>query len=312
MTRMTQQTSHRVGVALLTLLGVIQIAACSNNPVSPEERVATLEIDELPSLLVPGDTLQLEVVVLDAAGSEVQGAAITWTSSDPAVATVSSTGLVTAEAEGTTTITAEVLTVTSTADLVVTPGSTSYEVGFESIWRASTHPASFPANPSFSGLIGGTHGDNVMFWAEGSPASYGIKQVAELGSKTPLDFEVEAAILDGTGDGLLSGGGISPSPGSVQLTFDVSVDFPLVTLVSMIAPSPDWFVGVSSLSLLDEGSWVSSVVIELFAYDAGTDSGVIYTSPDEATVPRANISLITVSPFDVASPLGTFTFTRQP
>ena len=90
MTRMTQPTSHRVGVALLTLLGVIQIAACSNNPVSPEERVATLEIDELPSLLVPGDTLQLEVVVLDADSSEVQFATISWTSSDLAVATVSS------------------------------------------------------------------------------------------------------------------------------------------------------------------------------------------------------------------------------
>jgi hypothetical protein len=146
---MTQRTSHRLGIGLLTLLGVIQLASCSNNPVSPEERVATLEIDELPSLLVPGDTLQLEVVVLDAAGSEVQFAAISWTSSDLAVATVSSTGLVTAGAEGTTTITAEVLTVTSTADLVVTPGSTSYEVVFESIWSAGTHPASFPANPHF-------------------------------------------------------------------------------------------------------------------------------------------------------------------
>ena len=93
--------------------------------------------------------------------------------------------------------------------------------------------------------------------------------------------------------------------------FDVNVDFPLVTLVSMIAPSPDWFVGVSSLSLLEEGSWLGSVVVELFAYDAGTDGGVIYTSPNEATEPRANISRITASPFDVASPLGTFTFTRR-
>ncbi len=310
MTRMTQQAPHRLGVALLTLLGVIQLASCSNNPVSPEERVATLEIDELPSLLVPGDTLQLEVVVLDEAGSEVQFATISWTSSDLAVATVSSDGLITAVAEGTTIITAEVLAASDTATLVVTTGSTSYQVVFDATWSVTTHSTSFPANPSFSGLIGGTHGDSVTFWAEGSLASFGIKQMAELGSKTPLDFEVEAAILDGTGDGLLSGGGILPSPGSVQLTFDVSVDFPLVTLVSMIAPSPDWFVGVSSLSLLDEGSWVSSVVIELFAYDAGTDSGVIYTSPDEPTDPRDNISLITVSPFDVA--LGTFTFTRQP
>ena len=308
---MTQRTPHRLGVGLLAFLGAIQLAACDNNPVSPEERVATLEISELPSLLVPGDTLQLEAVALDAAGSVVQGATISWTSSDLAVATVSSTGLVTAGAEGTSTITGAVLTVSDTAQLAVTPDTTSYDIAFESIWSATTHPASFPANPSFSGLIGGTHGDSVTFWAEGSVASFGIKQMAEFGSKTPLDFEVEAAILAGTAEGLLAGGGISPSPGGVELTLDVSVDFPLVTLVSMISPSPDWFVGISSLSLLDEGSWVSSVVIELFAYDAGTDSGVIYTSPNEATDPRVDISRITVSPFDVASPLGTFTFTRR-
>ena len=308
---MTQSTPHRLGVGLLALLGVIQLAACTT-PVAPEERVETLELSDLPSLLLPGDTLTLEVIAFDASGSEVKDAVISWTSSDPAVATVSSTGLVTAGAEGTSIFTAAVQTVSDTAQLAVTPNSTSYDIVFESIWSASTHPASFPANPHFSGLIGGTHGDSVTFWAEGSLASYGIKQMAEFGSKTPLDFEVEAAILGGTADGLLSGGGIDPSPGSVQLAFDVSVDFPLVTLVAMIAPSPDWFVGVNSLSLLDEGSWVTSLVIQLFAYDAGTDSGVIYTSPDEPTDPRDNISLITVSPFDVASPLGTFTFTRQP
>ena len=31
----------------------------------------------------------------------------------------------------------------------------------------------------------------------------------------------------------------------------VTTDHPRVTLVTMIAPSPDWFVGVSGLSLLD-------------------------------------------------------------
>ena len=44
---MTQQTPQRLGVGLLTLLGTIQLAAC-DNPVSPEDRVATLAITELP------------------------------------------------------------------------------------------------------------------------------------------------------------------------------------------------------------------------------------------------------------------------
>jgi hypothetical protein len=307
---MTERTHHRLGVGLLALFGALQLAACSD-PLLPEETVATLEITtELPSFLIPSETLQLQAIARDAAGLAVAGVMISWTSSDQAVATVSSTGLVTAGAEGLSTITAAVLTVSSSAQLTVTTASTSYDVVFESTWSANTHPASSPGNPHFSPLIGGTHQANVTFWAEGSLASDGMKDMAELGSITPLDSEVEAAIQAGTADGLLSGAGTPLSPGSVELTFDVSVDFPLVTRVSMVAPSPDWFVGVSSLSLLEEGSWVSSVVIQMFPYDAGTDSGVIYTSANEATDPRASISRIIVSPFDVMSPMGTFTFTR--
>ena len=132
MTRMTQQTPHRSGIGLLALLGVIQLAACTT-PVTPEERVETLEITELPSLLLPGDTLQLEVVALDASGSEVQDAVISWTSSDLAVATVSSSGLVTAATEGTSTITATVQMVSDTAQVAVTPSSTSYDIDRKSV-----------------------------------------------------------------------------------------------------------------------------------------------------------------------------------
>lgn len=50
-----------------------------------------------------------------------------------------------------------------------------------------------------------------------------------------------------------------------------------MSFVSMIDPSPDWFVGVSRLELcLDNGSWVESKVLDLFPWDAGTDSGPTY------------------------------------
>ena len=90
-------------------------------------------------------------------------------------------------------------------------------------------------------------------------------------------------------------------------------EFSRLTLVTMVAPSPDWFLGVSELELLTpgpEGDWVDELVVELHAYDAGTDSGVIYTSADFNTVPAQNISLITSSPFDEGVPLGTLTILR--
>jgi spondin-1 len=42
-------------------------------------------------------------------------------------------------------------------------------------------------------------------------------------------------------------------------------------------PSPDWIVGVSGLELcLKNCSWVDAKVLNLYPWDAGTDSGVSY------------------------------------
>ncbi len=188
-----------------------------------------------------------------------------------------------------------------------------YTVTFQATWSAATHPVDFPASPHFSGLIGGTHDSTVSFWTVGGIASDGIRNMAELGSKSPLDAEVRAAIDAGRAGAVLSGGGIGVSPGTVSLEFEISRTFPLVTLVSMIAPSPDWFVGVSSLSLLQNGTWVDDVRIDLYPYDAGTDNGVTYQSPDAVTTPRQPIVRIEGAPFagsGTVAPLGTFTFRR--
>ena len=73
----------------------------------------------------------------------------------------------------------------------------------------------------------------------------------------------------------------------VKTVFSVSSDFPRITLVSMVAPSPDWFAGVRGLALLDGETWVEELVVPLYPYDAGTDSGISYTAADVATVPPA-------------------------
>lgn len=194
------------------------------------------------------------------------------------------------------------------------PATTArYRVTFEASWSAATHPTDFPVSAHFSGLIGGTHDARMSLWAPGGTASDGIRNMAELGSKSPLDAEVNAAIASGQARFLLSGGGIGRSPGSVSLEFEMARSHPLVTLVSMIAPSPDWFVGVSGLSLVRDGNWVEELRVDLFPYDAGTDGGVTYLSPDQTTTPRQAIARIMGYPLGTNStvtPLGTFTFRR--
>lgn len=79
---------------------------------------------------------------------------------------------------------------------------------------------------------------------------------------SPLDAEIDAAIRAGTTQSVIRGDG-AESPGTVTVTLQVTPDFPLVTLVTMVAPSPDWFVGVDSMSLVEDGHWVSERVVPL-------------------------------------------------
>ena len=188
----------------------------------------------------------------------------------------------------------------------------TYRVTFESTWSAATHPDDFPPNAHFSGLIGGVHDATATLWETGDLASEGIEDMAERGAKDPLRAEVEALIGEGHAFAVLSGGGIGSSPGSITLTFEVTEDYPYVSLVSMLAPSPDWFVGVDGLSLREGDMWATERVVELYAYDAGTDSGPTYDSENDDTVPPEPIAALTDPPFLVdgtVPPVGSFTFT---
>ncbi|MBT3398010.1 hypothetical protein HOA55_01455 [archaeon] len=166
----------------------------------------------------------------------------------------------------------------------------TYELVFTATWSGESHPSDFPSSAHWSGLIGATHNENVIFWDLGGISSDGIKLMAETGGKGDLIKEVETKIAGQNANQVLSGSGISPSPGQARIVFNMSENYPLVTLVSMVAPSPDWFVGVSGLSLYEDENWVDSKEIELFAYDAGTDGGVDYTSVNVETSPRKLIS----------------------
>lgn len=66
-----------------------------------------------------GENVQLEAAVYDSGNAPIPGASVTWSSSNPTVATVSSTGLVTAVSNGTARITAESESVTSSIEVVV-------------------------------------------------------------------------------------------------------------------------------------------------------------------------------------------------
>ncbi len=193
-------------------------------------------------------------------------------------------------------------------------GSATYMFTFNSSWSAATHPSNFPANPHYSGFIGANHSDAVSLWQVGSLASAGVKQVAETGSKSELIPEIQAAIANQAAETQISEGGVATSPDAISFMFEVSSDYSKVSLISMLAPSPDWFVGVSSLELCENGEWLTELNRDAFVYDAGTDSGPSYTSSNEATVPAELVTRLDEAPFLVNGsvvPVGRFSFVKQ-
>ena len=68
--------------------------------------VATVEVIPNPATVTVGQTGQLAVVLEDATGAELTGREVVWSTSDPAVATVTEQGVVTGVAAGEATITA--------------------------------------------------------------------------------------------------------------------------------------------------------------------------------------------------------------
>ena len=185
-------------------------------------------------------------------------------------------------------------------------GEAVYAVTFDATWSAETHPDAFPAGAHFSPLAGAAHAEGVALWAPGAAATDGLRDVAERGATDRLRAEVEAL---GALAVYAEGDGVARSPGAGRWTVRVSDDRPLVSVVSMLAPSPDWFVGVDRLDLRAGGGWADRVVVDLAVYDAGTDSGATYTAPDAPTTPRDPVTATDYLPL-AETTVGTFTVER--
>ncbi len=191
--------------------------------------------------------------------------------------------------------------------------SADYSVRFEATWSAQTLPVQFPSSAHFSGLVGAAHSADIEFWAPGQLASAGVSIVAETGSVSQMNNEVNAAVNAGNALARINGGAVSISPGNVSTTFTVNTDYPLITLITMIAPSPDWFVGTHGENLLIDGNWVESLTVPLFGYDSGTDSGATFIASNQDTQPPQPISLLSGPLVEVGGavvPFGQFVFTR--
>lgn len=168
---------------------------------------------------------------------------------------------------------------------------------------------------AFTPVFQAFHDGSFDLFDNGSPASFGLEQVAELGSTGDLAAEFAAAAPSGTS--ATSSGGPVVGGGSVTTGFTITnpADNRYFSFASMVVPTNDLFIGNGNnlaYEVFDAaGSFNGPLTITLFGtnvYDAGTevnnaDNGAAFLAGIDATqgeVEGGNVSLFISDPGYIA------------
>ncbi|PWA23418.1 hypothetical protein CCH79_00006029 [Gambusia affinis] len=138
-----------------------------------------------------------------------------------------------------------------------------------------------------------SHNHHFRLWEEGSSASPGVQSFAEVGVTVELMKAAKEARKKRTVGVMYRTAGIPNGIGHSSTEMLMVPRNPLLSLMVKMIPSPDWFVGVDSLNLCEGNRWKQEVTVDLQPYDAGTDSGFTFSSPNFPTSPPENITKIT-------------------
>ena len=196
----------------------------------------------------------------------------------------------------------------------VPAGPAEYTVTIKSTWTKASHPFEYPSGAHFSGMIGASHNAKYSIFAIGRRPTPGLERLSEEGKHSPLDTEIRAAIDQGNALMEFESGGLKNWKDSMVATVRVDPAHPLVSVVNMVAPSPDWFTGASGVNLAENGAWITRRTVTLYAYDSGGDDGTTYKARDKDTNPKKPTTRAANRHFVVngrAKPVATVTFVRK-
>ena len=168
----------------------------------------------------------------------------------------------------------------------------SYKTELKLLWASPSF--TIPTNAHFTTFIGMIHEKNSFLWAPNGLASVGLENVAEVGSNTKLNIEIDSIIAIGKAYARF---GIPPPAinGMYDTSFSFTLQHSCISFASMVAPSPDWFVGLNKYNLLQNNQWVNDITVPLFLYDAGTEDGDIFGYNNPASNPQQPVQLLTPS-----------------
>jgi hypothetical protein len=180
--------------------------------------------------------------------------------------------------------------IVETQSVIKIDSTASYKLIITGTWAAPQH--TIPVTEHFTQFIGLIHGSECNVYKVGTLASKGVEDVAERGNIVVLKREMDSLIMlnKALSKFFLTIPGIV---GKDYATINVNIKNANISFESMLAPTPDWFVGVDSYNLIQNGKWITDITIPVYGYDAGTEDGDVFGYANPATLPQQPISLMT-------------------
>jgi glucose/arabinose dehydrogenase len=190
-----------IRVYAATLMLAMGIAGCHE-----PESVASVKVTAAESTLEVGEELQLAVTAHDAGGGVLEGLPVEWSSTDPTVATVSSTGLVTAVGQGSAELRATVEGVVGSVELVVVsppppPPAPVATVTIAAPAATVTVGAVLQLTATARDSAGTVLDGRLFEWSSSDATRATVSPTGEVAGLTPGEVEVHA-VSEGIGGSL--------------------------------------------------------------------------------------------------------------
>lgn len=191
----------------------------------------------------------------------------------------------------------------------------TYTITVSLDWNTKAHPVNFPSGAHFSPLVLVSHAEEGALFAPGTLASPGLELQAEIGATTILKKELDDTLIQKKVGNVDIGPWRGRARASRRVSFVLSQKFHRLSATTMIAPSPDWFLGIDVSLRDDEGKFVDELTIPLHMYDAGTEDGRSFSFSNPDTEPQMPIRPLPERYFIPDGknmiPLGTITLIRN-
>ncbi|KAJ8716789.1 hypothetical protein PYW07_003416 [Mythimna separata] len=165
-----------------------------------------------------------------------------------------------------------------------------YKVSLQMLWSEERFPKDYPMNrpkAQWSQVFGQSHSTNYSLYHIGSVAKPTVRAFSQFGK---IDDLVKEGDDDQQVYDQFSAPAIGKGTGDTENMVFVDGGHSLVSLMSRMIPSPDWFIGVDGMNLCVDSSWVDQITLDLEPLDAGIASGLTFTAPRWETVPPAPVT----------------------